>query len=67
MWQYPPSPYGICDTVHIATSDDAARYYGTLGYIPVGNYSTFNYYAAPLECVDCREQGGTLTKPPFWP
>ncbi len=67
LWQYPHSPYAICDTVHIATSDDAARYYGTLGYIPVGNYSTFNYYAAPLECVDCREQGGTLTKPPFWP
>lgn len=65
VWEYPPYPYAICDTVHLNTSN--TPFYLSIGYIPIQNYDFFNVYAAPSQCGDCREKGGTTTKPDFWP
>ncbi|HVX50567.1 MAG TPA: DUF4249 domain-containing protein [Chitinophagaceae bacterium] len=64
-WLYPPPAFSLCDTVHLTA--DNIRHYLDAGYIPVNYYRPFDYYAALPECVDCRRQGGTTTKPPFWP
>ena len=64
-WLYPPPAYAICDTIHLNAAN--TQLYLNAGYIPVGYYAPFMYYAAGLECVDCTEKGGTTTKPDFWP
>jgi hypothetical protein len=66
-WLYPPAPYSICDTIH---ATDADRYAKVLNgsYIPIDLLSPIGpYYAAPLDCADCRVKGGVTTKPSFWP
>jgi len=59
--------------------DYANYFYPALGtmpetylYIPVdvfGETVTGDtiFLAAPVQCVDCRTAGGTITKPSFWP
>ncbi len=67
-WQYPPYPFSICDTIVARTYADEVLDFGTGEYVPVGQLpSNGPYWGAPPTCVDCRLNGGTLTKPPFWP
>ncbi len=48
-------------------SDSIAIYFGMWGYAPVASNGLFRFYAAEKKCLDCRLQGGTTTKPSFWP
>ncbi|HWB27376.1 MAG TPA: DUF4249 domain-containing protein [Chitinophagaceae bacterium] len=64
-WQYPPDALSICDTVHL--NDENTQHYIQAGYLPVNYYEPFMFYAALPDCIDCRRQGGTTIKPPFWP
>lgn len=64
-WQYPPSAYAICDTIHL-TPANMAQYF-SMGYEPVGYYAPFLYFATSPGCADCTLKGGTPVKPPFWP
>ena len=39
--------------------------YGIVSFYEVDG--KINYTIAPLKCMDCRHNGGTKIKPPFWP
>jgi len=65
FWHYPPVNSG-CDTVHLDTQEKMLLY-ANQGYIPVDSYTFGKPYATTVDCADCRTQGGTLTKPSFWP
>jgi len=67
FWNYPYDAFSVCDTVHISSADRAHDYYVNFQYVPVNYYEAFNFFAAPVSCIDCRTEGGTLNKPPFWP
>jgi len=64
-WDYPPPALAICDTVHL--NDGNTQFYLSIEYIPIQNYDLTHVFAAPKECGDCREKGGTTTKPGYWP
>jgi hypothetical protein len=61
-----------CDPIIVGnTPDSLALEYG-MGYLLpyyalIYQNQIIAYYSAPPICVDCTLQGGTLTKPPFWP
>ena len=40
---------------------------GDMQEIPIDRVNLFAYAANIIPCVDCRAQGGTTTKPSFWP
>ena len=67
-WQDPLSVRGYCDTVHL--KDGQIDLLIGDAYIPIDYVmDQFNslFYAAPIECTDCRTKGGVLAKPSFWP
>ncbi|MBB4036185.1 hypothetical protein GGR21_002086 [Dysgonomonas hofstadii] len=39
--------------------------YGIVSFLP--DPPPIQYTIAPLKCMDCRHNGGTKAKPPFWP
>jgi len=63
---YPPN----CQELSIGLND-VDFYFSQGSYIPIAenvvNLVLIGIWAAYPECVDCRLQGGTTTKPPFWP
>lgn len=63
-WAFPPDPYGICDTVHLDGFTDDVRF--AQGYVPVDYWKKDSVFASNTSCTDCREEGGSLTKPDFW-
>ncbi len=75
FYDIPPNPY---NPVEVYKMDYANYFYPALGttpepflYIPVDVHSeTITgdtiFDGAPVQCVDCRSAGGTLTKPAFW-
>ena len=49
---------------------DWYQYYSRERFLPYSSvvpHDTSQTYWAPARCVDCRERGGTLTKPDDWP
>jgi len=64
-WSFPPDPYRICDTVHLDGIIDRTRF--DQGYVPVDYWKKDSMFASTTNCTDCRLEGGTLTKPDFWP
>ncbi|HLX92204.1 MAG TPA: DUF4249 domain-containing protein [Puia sp.] len=71
-WVY-PIPIG-CNLIRVGnTPDSLVLEYGLGGYAPVtgiiapSSGAIVAYNSAVLSCVDCTLQGGTTTKPSFWP
>ena len=54
----------------LLTPADWYQYYTRERFLPYSSempHDTSQTYWAPARCVDCRERGGTLTKPDDWP
>jgi hypothetical protein len=67
-WFYPPLPSTICDSAIAATPLQQQQDFGNGANIPVNQLPNMGpWWGAPPDCVDCRLNGGILTKPPFWP
>jgi len=68
-WPDPPS-YAGCEELTIALSD-VDFYFSHNSYIPIDNHYDgvvlLGIYASNADCADCRWEGGTTTKPSFWP
>jgi hypothetical protein len=58
--------FSDCSLDSIPTSRIASYADGTLLIGSYGNPFTIGYLSAPIDCLDCRRQGGTTTKPVFW-
>lgn len=60
----------FCDTVRVDVGQEQNTF-GRNVYIPIEEryvmQTLVGWQAAPPECVDCRLEGGSLTKPSFWP
>ena len=75
---YDPPPGNPYNPVAVYKMDYANYFYPSLGttpetylYIPINVQNETPtgdtiFTAAPVQCVDCRTAGGTLTKPSFW-
>jgi hypothetical protein len=61
-WAYPPGAFNGCDTTVITSPFQ-------LDLVISGAYDFWEDLAviAPVECSDCRLEGGVTEKPPFWP
>jgi len=70
---YTPAPLFKTDDQLVPTDPDESESWYKQGYLPFDEYyeglSMFptHYYWTPQECIDCRLQGGTKTKPGNWP
>lgn len=70
-WRYAP----VCslpDTVVGLGGDALKHFFADLSYIPITPHYPMGgppdgWIANMPSCVDCREQGGTTTRPSFWP
>lgn len=51
----------------IAPEDWKSAYYGKYRMRPISKGEGMDYYWAPIQCVDCRYQGGTKNRPSWWP
>ena len=58
---------GAPDKLVPDTPDSLLYYFQYWGYTPVGEPKMDIYSANFPGCIDCRLQGGTTTKPSFWP
>lgn len=63
----------IRDTMVPLDAESLQFFFSTLSYIPVDMHYNMatgrqdSWLANQSYCIDCRYQGGTLTKPTFWP
>ena len=63
-----PPVFDNCDTVVIHSASDAQAYFDSGFYIPIDFENGLGpLFGASALCVDCRLQGGTTTKPLYWP
>jgi hypothetical protein len=70
-WRY----YITCslpDTVVGLDGASLQSFFGNQGYLPIEQHYTLGgppdgWVANVISCVDCRAEGGTTTKPGFWP
>jgi hypothetical protein len=70
--QVAPWVFGYtCQKIKVSTNPDSLELYFTAGdYIPLDFAQPLNptpIWASKRDCADCRVQGGTTTKPDFWP
>jgi len=66
-WLYPPLPSSICDSLIVHSASDL-QLFASGADIPVSQLPNMGpFWGSTPDCVDCRVNGGTLTKPPFWP
>ena len=70
--QVPPWGYTftcpIPDTLVANQPDSLKKYFGILGYDPIGlDPRTREWLGNLISCVDCRVQGGTNAAPSYWP
>ncbi len=49
------------------TLKDVSKYNSFTSIIDAVGHPPIGYLVAPTSCADCRANGGTLTKPEFWP
>ena len=73
-WKHFPDPDNCGSVGPIKKQSEIDDYFGLYGslYTPIDSAFDFfgNYIGivgATINCVDCRNQGGTITKPSFWP
>lgn len=63
----------VRDTIVMLDPASLEFFFKTIGFIPTAaSFSTVTgrqvgWMANQGFCIDCRSQGGTLSKPPFWP
>jgi len=51
----------------ILTPDQFSSYFSSGSLVPISQAGLVNFAGSTADCIDCTLQGGTTTKPLFWP
>jgi hypothetical protein len=63
-WGY----FNVCSIpIHLVPADSLVLYFTQFGYVPLGPLQNGSAPGVAQGCTDCTLQGGTTTKPSFWP
>ncbi len=57
----------VMDTLPLMCTSPEIECVFTSNQLMLNYIDEFNVAAVPPSCADCRTQGGTTTRPPFWP
>lgn len=63
-------PYGDCGLIQYPNPlfpEPLVDIFGDGHVVPVNRIAPGSYWGTSRYCADCREQGGTTTKPSYWP